>query len=292
MSWSGQPQRCLMEIMTKPLLRLYPKPFQEVTLNGLYLEHALHRLGSIERPFVYANFLSSLDGRIAVEDMDGGNAHIPEHITTKSDIRLFLELQAQADCLITHGGYMRALSEGRLGNILQVGTQPESQGLAEWRADQGLPSQPAVVIASASLEFPLHPSLKASGQAVYIATGRGADSRRLRDWQAQGCRILFAGESTAVEGEPLVRELGLQGFRSIYLVAGPRMLDTMVRDRQLSRLYHTITHQLVGGTDFHTMLPGPVLGPEGNLRLVSLHYDPHSPEHSGQFFAQFESAAP
>lgn len=276
--------------MTKRLLRLFPEPFQQVPLHGLYLDHNLHTRGSRERPFVYANFLSSLDGRIAVEDAGRDHAYIPQHISTQSDIRLFLELQAQADCLITHGGYMRALSEGRLGNILQVGMQPGNEDLAEWRKSQDLPPQPAVVIASASLDFPMHPSLEASAQSVYIATGRAADAQRVSAWQAAGCRILHTGEEKSVQGAPLVRELSRQGFRSIYLVAGPRMLDTMVRERQLSRLYHTITHQLVGGTDFHTMLPGPMLGPEGNLRLRSLYYDPDSPEQAGQFFAQFATA--
>lgn len=277
--------------MSKRLLRLYPEPFGEVALQGLYLAHAIHTLGDDVAPFVYANFLSSLDGRIAVEDAAGGNSHIPEHIATQSDIRLFFELQAQADCLITHGGYMRALSEGRLGNILQVGAQPGTDDLAVWRKAQGLSPQPAVVIASASLDFPLHPSLQAHGQAVYIATGHGADPQRVRDWQAQGCHILFAGEATSVRGTPLIGELHRLGFTSIYLVAGPRMLDTIIRERQLSRLYHTITHQLVGGTDFHTMLPGPMLGEEGNLRMRSLYYDPESPSASGQFFIQFESVA-
>ena len=275
--------------MSERLIRLYPEPFGEVPLQGLYLEHAIHRLGAAGRPFVYGNFLSSLDGRIAVEDSSGGSSYIPEHISTASDLRLFLELQAQADCLITHGGYLRALSEGRLGNILQVGVQPGAEDLAAWRVSQGLSPQPAVVIASASLDFPLHPSLAEYGQTFYIATGRAADAGRVREWQARGCEVLFVGEETLVRGEPLVTALGQLGFKSIYLAAGPQMLDTMVRDRQLSRLYHTITHQLVGGTDFHTMLPGPMLGAKGDLRMRSLYYDPDEPRGCGQFFCQFES---
>lgn len=277
--------------MKNRLLRLYPEPFRQVPLNGVYLAHELHTLGSAERPFVYANFLSSLDGRIAVEDVERGNSYIPKHITTETDFRLFMELHAQADCLITHGGYLRALSEGRLGNILQVGVRPENRDLTDWRKDHGLQAQPTIVVASASLDFPLHDSLREFGQAVYIATGSKADPERVRYWQGQGCQVVFAGEQKLVRGGPLVRELGLLGFRRIYLIAGPQMLDTMVRERQLSRLYHTITHQLVGGTDFHTLLPGPMLGPEGNLRLRELYYDPDFPEGSGQFFAQFEPNA-
>ena len=51
----------------------------------------------------------------------------------------------------------------------------------------------------------------------------------------------------------------------------------MVREKQLSRLYLTITHQLIGGMDFRTLLTGSTLGPEGNLTLKSMYYEPNSP---------------
>nr|WP_305908832.1 hypothetical protein [Methylomarinum sp. Ch1-1]MDP4521691.1 hypothetical protein [Methylomarinum sp. Ch1-1] len=155
--------------MSEQLCALYPHFSERVSLCGLYLAHRLQRQGGAETPFVYANFLSSLDGRIAIED-SGQNTppYIPKHITTASDFSLFMELHAQADCLITHGGYMRALSEQRLGNILQV----NKADLAEWRRSNGLKAQPAVIIASASLEFPMHASLSEHRQQVYIATGK------------------------------------------------------------------------------------------------------------------------
>ncbi|MEO1880473.1 MAG: riboflavin biosynthesis protein RibD, partial [Methylococcales bacterium] len=107
--------------MSKQLLKLFPLSTQQHPLQGLYLTHRLNTLGSTTAPFVYANFLSSLDGRIALKDsVQNQPSYIPKQLTTDSDFRLFMELHAQADCLITHGGYMRALSEKRLGNILQV----------------------------------------------------------------------------------------------------------------------------------------------------------------------------
>lgn len=274
----------------KTLSRLYPPPAADVPLRGLYLQQGLHRLGSREAPFVYANFLASLDGRIALEDRATGETYLPKSLTTPDDFRLFLELEAQADCLITHGGYLRALQEGRLGNILQIGWQEEHRDLAQWRQEQGLPAQPAVVIASASLDFPMPASLKAHGQTVYIATGQGADPARIADWRAQGYEVLQAGRGRLVEGAPLVQALGEKGYRSIYLIAGPHMLDTMVRDGQLQRLYQTITHQLMGGEAFRTLVPGPVLGPVGHLAMRTLYYDAHSHGEAGQWFVQFDNA--
>jgi riboflavin biosynthesis pyrimidine reductase len=269
--------------MQKNLLRLYPNSCEKVSIKGLYLGHQLHKLGATESPFVYANFLSSLDGRIAVEDAAQHTTHIPKHITTASDFGLFMELHAQADCIITHGGYMRALGEGRLGNILQV----KDKALVEWRRDNGLQPQPAVIIASASLNFPLHNSLQEHAQAVYIATGKNADPDRIRYWQDLGHSLLFTGEGQMVQGAPLINALSGLGYKAIYLVAGPQMLDTVIREKRLSRLYLSMTHQLIGGKDFRTLLTGSMLGPEGNLLLEALYYEQDSPPGSGQFFMQF-----
>jgi len=269
--------------MKNNLLRFYPGTCEKVSIKGLYLAQQLHKLGTAESPFVYANFLSSLDGRIAVEDVAQRSTHIPKHITTASDFGLFMELHAQADCIITHGGYMRALAEGRLGNILQV----KNEGHAEWRRNNGLKPQPAVIIASSSLNFPLHNSLKEHAQTVYIATGKKAEPERIRYWQDSGCPLLFTGEEKMVHGAPLIQALSGLGYKSIYLVAGPQMLDTVIREQQLSRLYLSMTHQLVGGKDFRTLMTGAMLGPEGNLTLEALYYEQGSPPGSGQLFMQF-----
>lgn len=270
--------------MPQSLLCLYPHPSEESNLKGLYLEHNVHKLGTSESPFVYANFLSSLDGRIALEDIESGVSYIPKHLTTVSDFSLFMELHAQSDCLITHGGYMRALSQGRLGNILQVRNHEHK----EWRLNNGLKPQPDVIIASASLNFPIHASLHKHGQTVYIATGKNADPDRIRYWESFGYPVLLVGKDEMVHGAPLIHELSKLGYKSIYLIAGPHMLDTVIKENQLSRLYLTLTHQLIGGKYFHSILPDTALGREGNLTLKSLYYEKNSPPGAGQFFLQFE----
>lgn len=274
--------------MTAGMIRLYPGAPEEIALPGAYLAHRLHERGSVEAPFVYASFVGSLDGRIALRDSTTGESRLPAGLVSDNDFRLFLELQAQADCLVTHGGYLRDLAAGRLDDVLQVGTQEATRELAQWRADNGLPPQPAVVIASASLEFPMPASLARHGQRVFIATGAGAPADRVAHWRSIGYEVLVVGTSASVEGGPLVRELGRRGLRSLYLLTGPRMLDTMVRDGRLSRLYLTIAHRLLGGESFHSMLSCPELGDVGRLRLCTLHYDASAPDGTGQFFAHFE----
>ncbi len=52
------------------LLALYPEP-ERTALEGLYLSHDLRRCRRGGDPFVYSNFIASLDGRIAVADPAG-----------------------------------------------------------------------------------------------------------------------------------------------------------------------------------------------------------------------------
>ncbi len=276
--------------MAKNLLRLYPPPCESVPLRGLYLTLKLHENGTCEQPYVYGNFLTSLDGRIALEDGQG-LSYLPASLTTPDDFRLFLELQCQADCLITHGGYLRALAAGRLGNILQIGGHELSRDLLDWRQAHGLPPQPAVVIASASLDFPMPPSLREHGQQCYIATGADADPLRVAYWRNQGYEVIFAGSGAMVEGAALTRHLGTLGYRTLYLIAGPQMLDTMVREERLASLFQTITHQLMGGEVFRTLVAGPELGPFGHLKMSTLYYDDSAPNGAGQWFARFECSA-
>ena len=277
--------------MSKQLLRLFPTPSETVPLRGLYLQENLHLRGKPGRPFVYANFLSSLDGRIALED-ETGIPYLPKSLTTEDDFRLFLELHAQADCLVTHGGYLRALHEGRLGNILQVGAHALGSDLPAWREAQGLDPQPAIVVASASLDFPIPESIKVSGQRLMIATGQDAHPDRVRAWEDQGYEVIRAGAGQEVNGGVLSRCLSERGFHTLYLIAGPLMLETMVREEQLSVLFQTQSHQLLGGEAFRSMVPGPILGASGQVRLSSLYYDVDTGGGVGQWFAQFALAGP
>ena len=270
--------------MTSEVLPLYPTGGAALPLKGLYLDHRLQEAGSTRSPFVYASFVSSLDGRIAVDGPDGAL----EGLSSPADFGLFQELQAQADCQITHGGYLRALAEGRLGNVLQINATGQTAELIEWRKQNGLTPQPAIVIASASLDFPLHPSILEHRQPLYIATGRSAAPARVAAMRERGHRVIFAGEGAMVQGAPLVRALGELGYRSLYLLAGPKMLETMLRDRQLSRLYLNIRHRLLGGETFHTLIHGPRLGAAGELELRALYCERDQYSNGGQWFAHFD----
>ena len=271
------------------MLRLYPPPARARRLEGLYLSERLPPPAPGAPALVYANFVTSLDGRIAVTD-GGGTSRLPEGLTNPRDWRLFQELQAHADCLVTHGGYLRSLAAKRLGNVLQVGLAVGGEDIAEWRAEQGMAAQPAVAVLSKSLDFSIPDSLAANRQPVHILTTASARRERRSAFEKEGFDVVVTGSGPWVRSRDAVGVLAERGYRRLYLQTGPRMLAAAIRERTLSRLYLTIRTRLVGGERFDTMVRGDLLGDAGSVRLEALYLDETAGRDGGQLFARFDTA--
>ena len=277
----------------REVMQLHPPPAHPRQLEGLYLNERMPPPAAGAPAMVYANFVTSLDGRIAVTDAEGGS-HLPDGLTNPRDWRLFQELQAHADCLVTHGGYLRAFASGRLGNVLQAGLAAGSEDITRWREIHAAAAQPAVAIVSASLDLPIPASLRAHRQPIHILTTAGAvgagDGRRAALERA-GYDVVVTGPGPWVHARDMVEALAARGYRRLYLQTGPRMLESALRDRVLARLYLTIGHRLVGGDRFDTMVRGDgTLGAAGRLRLSALYLDEAPDLDCGQLFARFDAA--
>ncbi len=95
------------------ILRLYPSPAAEIPLAGAYLAHDLRQQGGKKgNPLVYANFVASLDGRIAIPAPGGKGLTIPKTTANERDWRLYQELAAQADLILSSGRYLREWAQG------------------------------------------------------------------------------------------------------------------------------------------------------------------------------------
>ena len=245
------------------ITQVYPEYKKYQRLHGTYLDDPF--LSGRDDPIVYSNFLTSLDGRIAISK--NKLLLLPKQLTSNADHRLFLELQAQADCLITHGGYLRALAAGRLSDILHVGQAKEHADLADWRLQRGLSEQPLVVVCSNSLEFPMPENL--AKKDVWIATSDNGDKQRVRTWQKRGYKVVVAGEQR-VEGGAIAKQLIQAGYRRLYLCAGPEIFESCLNDRCLALHYMTLSMQLVGCSEFLTMLAGHSDLKHCRLQLVRL----------------------
>jgi hypothetical protein len=109
--------------------------------------------------------------------------------------------------LVISGRYVRQLAKGSAQDILPLSEEPQYQDLLAWRQAQGLAPQPAVVIVSASLDFPITNALLTPNRMVFVATGLEADTARVRAIERQGIRVIFAGIGERVQSRSLIEAL-------------------------------------------------------------------------------------
>jgi riboflavin biosynthesis pyrimidine reductase len=257
----------------KNVLRIFPGPAESVPLHGLYLREPLRPTAPGPKPFVYTNFITSLDGRISLPDPQTAKRHAPPAIANARDWRLFQELAACADSVIMTAHFVRNLPRGVTASSFPVSIKPEHGDLLQWRLAHGLAPQPAVVIVTASLELPSLAALVESGRPVYVATGNAADPRKLARIEAEGVRVLRVGGGERAEGGRLIEALAQEQHRAIAMLGGGEVLHALVVDDVLDRLYLTLACWMLGGLPFDTLLTGPVLEPAARFRLAALHYD-------------------
>jgi riboflavin biosynthesis pyrimidine reductase len=271
------------------ILRLYPAPTVEIPLAGAYLAHDLNAQSrKMKDPLVYANFVASLDGRIAIPAASGQGLMIPKVTANPRDWRLYQELAAQADIILSSGRYLRDWAEGRAQEILQV-DDPRFADLRAWRKSHGLPPQADIVIISASLDFPIPPVLTAAGRRVLVFTTENPDVERVKEIEAQAGQVIVAGKGS-VDGALMMDYLAEFGYHSVYSAAGPQVLHLLVTGNVLGRLYLTLANRLLGGKPFATLLEGPLLAAPLGLKISHIYLDPHALDGFGQLFITYARA--
>lgn len=278
--------------MEETVLQLYPLPAGEIPLKNLYLGHQLReRSQRAGRPLVYGNFITSLDGRIAIPRPKGAGLMVPEQIANPRDWRLFQELAAHADILIASGRYLREYAEGPAQEILDMADDPHFRDLAAWRMAQGLPPQPVIAVISRSLDFSIPEGLIEAGQTLVILTAGSADSKRRKALEDQGGMVVVAGEAQ-VEGRRMLERLAGLGYRTVYSAAGPKVMHMLLAAGLLDRLYLTVACRALGGDPYASIVEGALLDPPSEFELASLYYDPEALESVGQLLLSYDRARP
>lgn len=271
------------------ILRLYPLPTTSLPLAGAYLAHELRQVAPrLGRPFVYANFVTSIDGRIAIPRADGTGQTVPQATANPRDWRLYQELAAQADVILSSGRYLREWAAGRAQEILQV-DDPHFADLRTWRERSGLAPQADIAVISASLDFPIPAVLESAGRRLVVVTSEGADPARVKEIEGQGGRVIAAGEER-VDGGLMIRRLAEVGYQTVYSAAGPRILHLLVAAGVLDRLYLTYANRLLGGQPIATILEGPLLALPVGLKVNQVYLDPAALEGLGQMFVSYDAA--
>lgn len=271
--------------MDRPILRLYPTPSEERPLAGTYLAPGLPD-GLADEPIVYTNFISSLDGRISEVDPKSGRRRVPEAIANERDWRLYLELAAQADVLLTTSRHLRAVADGRHGGLPDFAGHPD---LAGWRRARGMPPQPALAAVSEGLDIPVEALQRRYSGTVAVLAASSAPASKVERLEAQGATVLPAGTGPALDGRAISRALAARGWSRIYSIAGPRVAHALLAGGVLDRLYLTFATLVLGGREFDTLTLGNGLAPPARFTPTELYLDRSAPAGAAQLFGIFDT---
>ncbi|MEJ2479751.1 MAG: dihydrofolate reductase family protein [Acidihalobacter sp.] len=267
------------------VLPLYPQTGSERPLRGLYLDHGLRSAGQL----IYANFISSLDGRVALPD-GRGVFGVPAAIANPRDWWLFQELAVQADAMLVSGRYLRARARGEVQDLFAAFHDTRYEELRGWRKAQGLPAWPRVVVLTRTVDFEPPPDIDAS-RLLVLSGAAGASSAGARRLRSAGAEVVAAGAEDGIDAHRLRGILSEAGCHRVYAVGGPRVLHLLAAGAALDRLYLSLAPRLLGGEHLSTLVEGAVLDPAPVLKLYSLYYDQATQgAGAGQMFACYAVA--
>lgn len=171
-----------------------------------------------DRPWLRVNFVSSLDGAMAVGGLSAG-------LSSGADKRVFRLVRMKCDALLVGAGTFRAENYKPL-------RLDEQRRL--WRQERGLSRYPSMVVVSKSLDLdPEHPALAG---ALVLATGSARDRALEQVAEVLPCRDLG-------HGLELLRERGLT---QILCEGGPQVFGTLTQDDLVDELCLTLAPLLAG----------------------------------------------
>lgn len=273
--------------MTKPfILQLYPLNQPNQSLEGLYLAHNVRQFALDNKPFVYSNYVTSIDGRIAIPDQAGDGQTVPSATANDRDWRLFQELAAQADILISSGRYLREWVQGNAQEILRV-DDPQFADLRRWRQDKGLNPHPDIAILSRSLDFPIPDVLTQNGRRLVVFTSSQPNQSRVKAIESAGGSVHMVGNN-AVDGQAMIQKMYELGYKVIYNTSGPKVMHLLLKGKVINRLYLTLANRILAGTPFSTIVEGSLLAQAAELKLNSIYFDSIGLDGLGQLFLSYE----
>jgi hypothetical protein len=236
---------------------------RQLPLEGLYLGQGFAGTAAkIGRAMVISDFLTDCNGVIARLNQQ----HIfkvPLELRNASDWRLFQELMAQADVIISSAAYLKRLST--LGSQAEdVLSQFEAggafEGLGTWRLVAGFKRRsPDLAIVTHELDFTVPACVTESGRRVIIFTSdQLAGSAPARAMLSAGISVVGSG-AAGVEGNRMIDHLEhAMGYHVIMSVTGPRVLGLLLKAKRLDYLYVTEVQLEIPFTDpatVKTILP-------------------------------------
>jgi riboflavin biosynthesis pyrimidine reductase len=190
-------------------------------------------------PCVYANFVETIDGVVAISGLERSNAII----SGESDADRFVMglLRALADVVVVGSGTMLAAPMGtwRADRVFPAA----SGAFAELRRGLGKTQHPAVAVVTAGGSFdPTHPVLESG--AIVLTTERAADEIRARVPAATEVVAVNGGDRVDLAGAVTV--LRARGHASILSEGGPTLFTSLLAADLVDELFLTVSPLLAG----------------------------------------------
>jgi riboflavin biosynthesis pyrimidine reductase len=243
---------------------------EKLGVEGTYLSRNLREKAEKNGHWVVANYVCDEDDVIARKYENGG-FQVASELKNGPDWRLFQELTAQADAIITGGAYLKrfaALGEKAENVIDQFAEGGQFADLGRWREEHGLKRNPDIVVVSRSLDFDIPPAALEGGRRVLVfTTDSSAVSKKAEEYRNLGAEVFGAGE-VGVDGRKMIDYLTREaGYKVIKMTTGPRVLQILLDADALDELYITrvnrrieapesdVQRVLIGGGRLRT-LPG------------------------------------
>lgn len=206
---------------------------------------------------VYGNFVSSLDGIVAIPGVERSSSLISGG--DPADRFVVGLLRAAADAVVIGAGTFRAHE----GPWTPENAYPEAaQSFVELRRAEGMGDRARLVVITASGE--IGGSRSKLDDVVVITTSEGAG--RLGDDDAAGAEVVELGEGS-IDMQRAVGWLVDNGYRRILSEGGPKLMGEALKAQIVDELFLTISPVIAGGGEGQTrptlasgveLLPGTV----------------------------------
>ena len=223
--------------MNEPLATLFEAPELPTTELPEPLRHRFGGDLGFNPETAYANFVSSVDGVVAIDPETP-----PSVLSGKSDTDRFVMglLRAFAEAVVVGAGTLRAEPRHLWtpGHIYPDMTEP----YAELRESLGLDPEPRLVLLSRRGD--LDPSLPAFDRGALVLTTEEAASRLRRVLPASSKTMGLQEDRLTVPG--VLEVVRSEGHHRVLTEGGPTVLGGFLRDGVLDELFLTLSPRIAG----------------------------------------------
>jgi riboflavin biosynthesis pyrimidine reductase len=205
-----------------------------------------------ERPTVIGNFVSSVDGVVALGPSEpaAGGGEISGF--SAADRYMMALLRALADVVVVGAGTVRVGTRHRWTADFLAPTL--ATALAAWRADLWLSAQPTTIVVTASGNLdPAHPGLSAPDVPVIVATTPAGAERLNAQPLPANMKVAPVGSNDLVPAGAILELIRGTGARLALCEGGPHLFGEMLRARLIDELFLTVAPQIVGRAKAHRL---------------------------------------